>query len=311
MDNAVVEAWSTSLPHLKRVELLGPFLVRAPAWQAFFKSHPTLEGFLLTQSPRFDMECVQALVDNCPNLLELRLKEIGKMEDAFLEPLKKLGGQLTYLDLSYPGIPDALTEEAVIDLMSSVCGTLTHLDLSNNTRLTDGFLFQGLKPHARRLSCLLLSNIPGFTDAGVAEFFSTWVTDAMESGDSPNPPLSHIDLSRGHDLGSKALAALLKHSGETLTELYINGWKTTSEQALKEIGLLCPKLRKVDIGWCREVDNWVVQGIMDNCEKVEEVKVWGCQRLTEACPRKVCLDVSGLFLITAFPFAERWLCSET
>lgn len=315
MDDGVVEAWSTSLPHLKRVELLGPFLVRAPAWRRFFETHPTLEGFLMTQSPRFDTECAQALADNCPHLIELRLKEIGKMEDALLEPLKKLGGRLTYLDLSYPGIPDVLSEEALIDLMSCVCGTLTHLNLSNNTRLTDGFLFQGLKPHARQLSCLLLANIPGFTDAGVAEFFDTWVGAAAasatggisttmpdESGDClPNPPLSHIDLSRGHELGSKALHALLKHSGESVTELYINGWKATSEEALKEIGELCPNLRKVDIGWCREVDNWVVQGIMEKCEKVEEVKVWGCQRLTEACPRKVCF---GFLKWTIAPFTE-------
>lgn len=292
MDDTVVQAWSSSLPHLKRVELLGPFLVRPPAWQAFFKTHPTLDGFLITQSPRFDLECVQSLVDNCPNLLELRLKEIGKMEDSFLQPLKKLGGHLTYLDLSYPGTPGALSEEAVIDLMSAVCGTLTHLDLSNNTQLTDGFLFQGLKPFARHLSCLLLANIPGFTDAGMAEFFSTWKSAAVEAGESPNPPLSHIDLSRSHELGSKALPELLKHSGESLTELNINGWKTTSDKAMKRIGLLCPNLRKVDIGWCREVDNWTVQEIMEKCEKIEEVKVWGCQRLTEACPRKVCFSVS-------------------
>lgn len=293
MDNAVVLAWSTSLPHLMRIELLGPFLVRVEAWKTFFKSHPRLEGFLITQSPRFDLECVQALADNCTNLMELRLKEIGKMEDSFLEPLKKLGGKLTYLDLSYPGKPDALTENALIDLMSAVCGTLTHLNLTNNTRLTDGFLYQGLKPFARRLSCLLLANVPDLTDAGVAEFFNTWKTAATEIQQLPNPPLSHIDMSRGHELGSKALTALLKHSGESITELCINGWKTTSQEALKEIGSRCPNLRKLDVGWCREVDDWVVQEVMDKCEKIEEVKVWGCQRLTEACPRKVCS--SGLF----------------
>ena len=115
MDDTVATAWATSLPNLRRVELLGPFLVRAPAWQTFFRAHPNLEGFLITQSPRFDVECMQVLIESCPQLKELRLKEVGKLCDEFLECLKSLGGQLTYLDLSYPGTADALSERALIN----------------------------------------------------------------------------------------------------------------------------------------------------------------------------------------------------
>src|ERR1700722_12486010 len=79
IDDAVFQKWCTSLPSLKRLELLGPFLVRVPAWKSFFQSHPYLEGFLITQSPRFDLECVGSLVKNCRALKELRLREITKM----------------------------------------------------------------------------------------------------------------------------------------------------------------------------------------------------------------------------------------
>ncbi|KAI9462529.1 hypothetical protein F5148DRAFT_220911 [Russula earlei] len=61
LDDAVLNAWSTSLPSITRLELLGPFLVRVPAWVSFFKSHPQLEALLLNQSPRFDLECMSAL----------------------------------------------------------------------------------------------------------------------------------------------------------------------------------------------------------------------------------------------------------
>lgn len=284
MDNSVISAWTSALPNLTRLELLGPYLVHAGTWPAFFESHPNLQGFLITQSPRFDLACMESLVNNCKNLTELRLKEIGQMSDDFLAHIKKLSGTLEYLDLSYPGDPTALTADALVDLMAAVGSGLTHLDLSGNHALGDGFLYQGLKPHARRLHALVLTNVPELTDAGVAEFFDTWAL----ARDAPNPPLTRAELARNHALGSKALAALLKHSGAHLEQLNINGWKEASEEELTSIGDAAPGLRKIDIGWCRLATDWTVKALLQKCQTLEEVKVWGCQRVTENCPRKVC-----------------------
>ncbi|KAH9920184.1 RNI-like protein [Amylocystis lapponica] len=296
MDNTVMDAWSTSLPHLKRVELLGPFLVRAPAWQTFFKAHPGLEGFLITQSPRFDLECMQVLVESCPGLKELRLKEVGKLDDTFLEPIKLLAGTLASLDLSYPGVEktEPLSSDAVIDLLSAIGNSLTHLDLSGNINLGDGFLFNGLKPHTRKLTSLVLANLPELTDAGVAEFFNTWASAAEEDGLTPNPRLITVDLSRNEVLSSDALYALLKHSGPALTQLNINGWKSVSDDALEMIAAKARELRWLDIGWCREANDWVIKALMDKCEKITDVKVWGCQRLTVTCPRRRHVNIHGV-----------------
>ncbi|KAI8974163.1 RNI-like protein [Trametes punicea] len=284
MDDTVATAWATSLPQLKRVELLGPFLVRAPAWQSFFRAHPGLEGFLITQSPRFDIECMRVLVQSCPNLRELRLKEVGQLSDAFLEEIKPLGGQLTHLDLSYPGTADALSEAALIDLLACVGSSLEHLDLSGNLDVTDGVLFRGLKPHVLRLNALILANVTELTDAGVAEFFETWQAK----------PLFKLDLSRNHNLADAALAALIKHSGAELTELNINGWKDVSENVLKAIPKCMPMIRKLDVGFCRAVDNFLIKDILEQCPDIQEVKVWGCQRITEYCPRKRGVNIYGI-----------------
>ncbi|KAI0782091.1 RNI-like protein [Abortiporus biennis] len=315
MDDEVMNAWTKSLPNLRRLELLGPFLVRVQAWQTFFESHPALDGFLITQSPRFDLDCMKSLVNNCPNLTELRLKEIGKIDDSFIEVLKTLGNgqggcQLRYLDLSSPGIPDALTQSVLIELMSIIGSQLTHLDLSGNQLISDGFLLEGIKPHAKNLTCLKLSNVPELTDNGVAEFFKTWAGDSLPSTKAKgrktaissfqaaisdvNPPLSHIDFARNPELSSAALTALLEHSGQKLTQLSINQWRNTSEESLKSIAKYCPKLNKLDIGWCREADDWVVKEIMEKCPKIEEVKVFGCQRLTQQCPRKRNVNIYGV-----------------
>ncbi|KAI0339480.1 RNI-like protein [Trametopsis cervina] len=292
MNNDVVNTWATSLPMLRRLELLGPFLVHANTWQTFFQKHQDLEGFLITQSPRFDITCAQFLVQNCTKMKELRLKEIGQMSDDFISQLKTLGGQLTYLDLSYPGDPEALSTEALVGLMESIGQNLLHLDLSGNVLLSDGFLYQGLKPNMRNLKTLVLSGLPDLTDAGVAEFFDTW-EETVEDG-SPNPPLISADFSRCHELAGLALTSLLKHSGPMLEELNINGWKATPQKILADIAKNAPKLMKLDIGWCREADDWVIKELMERCTHISDVKVWGCQRVTESCPRKRGVVLQGV-----------------
>lgn len=289
IDNSVIAAWSASLPSLTRVELLGPFLVRASAWQSFFASHPKLTGFLITQSPRFDLQCMQSLVTHCRGLTALRLREVGKLDETFLPYIQSLAGQLAHLDLSSPGNPEALSCDALVDLMEAVGPALRHLDLSGNVLLGDAFLFQGLKPHTRRLEALVLANTPELTDAGVAEFFDTWPAAA----EPPNTPLRLIDLSRNHDLAGDALEALLTHSGEALETLNINGWKVAPEEVLNTIGEQARRLRRADLGWCREVTDWTVKALVGQCDSLEEVKVWGCQRVTVNCPRKVRRDVLG------------------
>ncbi|CDO77781.1 hypothetical protein BN946_scf185041.g13 [Trametes cinnabarina] len=284
MDDTVASTWAASLPQLKRVELLGPFLVRAPAWQAFFRAHPDLEGFLITQSPRFDIECMRVLVQSCPNLRELRLKEVGQLSDEFLVEIKPLGEKLTYLDLSYPGRPDALSDTALIDLLVAVGPSLQHLDLSGHAGVTDGVLFRGVKPHALGLDALMMANATDITDAGVAEFFETW----------QGKPLSRLDLSRNHELADAALGALLKHSGERLTELNLNGWKDLSEDALKGIPKNARFLKKLDVGFCRSADNFFVKDILEQCSDIQEIKIWGCARVTEHCPRKRGVNIYGI-----------------
>jgi len=212
------------------------------------------------------------------------------MEDGFLDHLKQLKSGLKVLDLSDPG--SSLSEEALIELMGVVGPTLTHLDLSKHDLITDTFLEEGLKPHLRVLTSLTLSNIPEVTDTGVAEFFNSW-REASETA-KPNPPLTSLDLSRNDVLSSDSLCAILTHSGPTLQRLNINGWKSTSEIALNKVAKLAKVLRCLDVGWCREVDDFVIKGLADGCERIQEVKVWGCNRVTDKCPRKRGVNIYGV-----------------
>ncbi|KII89521.1 hypothetical protein PLICRDRAFT_175696 [Plicaturopsis crispa FD-325 SS-3] len=291
MDDTVTTSWCTALPSLRRLELLGPFLVRVPGWVAFFEAHPKLEGFLITQSPRFNMECVQALVKNCKGLTELRLKEVGAMEDGFITEIKKLKTSMRLLDLSDP--TNSCSEDMLIDLMRAFGPHLTHLDLSGHTLLTDAFLDEGLKPHTRSLASLTLRNVPMLTDEGVGAFFDTWC-GAATARKKANPSLTTLDFSRNPELGSLALTAIMKHSGASLTRLNINGWKGPSEAALREIPTLGKMLQSLDVGWCREMDDFIMKDLMEKCPHLVEVKVWGCNHLTQNCPKKRGVSIYGV-----------------
>jgi DNA repair protein RAD7 len=273
IDDSAMNHWSKRLPALTRLELYGPFLVRTEGWLSFFESHPQLTGFLITQSPRFDLACMESLARNCKGLTELRLAEIGKMGDEFL-PYVASFKDLQSLDLSSPGGP--VSSDALVELLSKVGPKLNHLNLSNMELLDDAFIENGLLPHTHALSTLILEGLPEITDGAIANFFQN----------TTNPPLTKISFRRCHQLADEALQALVAHSSEELIDLNINGWKSASDEALKEIAKLT-HLKELDIGWCRQVDDFVVKDILEGCKEVTNISCFGCNKLTLDCPRRV------------------------
>ena len=284
LDDAVLNSWSTALPSLTRLELLGPFLVRVPAWVSFFESHSALEALLIHQSPRFDLECMSALATHCPNITELRLQQIGKLDDTFLPHISSFR-RLEQLDLSSPAI--SCSEDGLIGVLLARGAQLTHLDLSGHEELGDDFLQNGICAHAPRLVTLRLDNLHTLTDEGVAEFFRAWTPIA----------LSTLSLARAYDVGANALLALLECVRTTLSVLNICSWRTTTVDALMDIAS-ARELRALDVGWNRAVDDFVIKAILDGCPKLEEIKCWGCNRVTSDCPRKVRYFLFGFSLRT-------------
>src|ERR1700761_157035 len=245
--------FTAHLSHLSHIELLGPFLVRKEGWISFFQSLKTpLTGFLIKQSPRFDLACCEALVANHKNLHELRLSEVGKMGDDFLPLLGCLEG-LRSLDLSYPG--SSLGDGAMIDLLCLVGKGLERLVLSGNEGFTDVLLVDGIKAYCRSVRELVLTNLPEITDEGVKALFEEWT----------NPAIQHIDFGRCHGPSSNALEALLDHSGSSLIWLSINSWKECTEEAIASIGSKAPKLQAIDVGFCRVVDNFTIKVFFEGC----------------------------------------------
>jgi DNA repair protein RAD7 len=282
MESAALQDWSRSFKNLTRLELLAPFLVREEAWITFLQAKgPQLSGFLIINSPRFTSRCLEVLVESAVNLKELRLSEFSKIDDGWLEEIAQLS-QLTTLELSYPLPPaPSLSSEAIIGLLDTIGSNLTRLDLSGNEGLEDIALLEGIAHNAESLQSLSLSLLPKLTDEGVGAFFDDMPKTAR---------LVNLDLSRCHNLASQSLTALLKHSGPTLVNLNINGWKEVGADALSQITELSPRLVELDIGWCREANDLVMGHLMKPKTGKTELKTiscFACNRITRNCPKKV------------------------
>ncbi|WVQ99556.1 hypothetical protein IAU59_006692 [Kwoniella sp. CBS 9459] len=283
LSTEALSAWAKSFKRIKRLELYAPFLVRKAGWISFLKaSGKRLEGFLVTQSPRIDLETIKVMVKSCPNITELRLAEVGQLDVdciSALHPLKKL----KLLDLSFPG--STLSDESIIDLLAAVGSSIETLNLSDNPELTDAIL-PAIVKHCSRLQNLSLRNLVELTDEGVAAFFDTMQAQGRQG-------LTHIDLEKGHDLQDKALRALISHSGKTVEKLSLLGWRGVSKDQLNDL-IKCGDLKEIDLGWCRDVTDFTIKDILDSCAKIEVVRVWGCNQLTDAVPRKKGVRVIGI-----------------
>ena len=222
-----------------------------------------MECILITQSPRIDLETIETLVSSCPNVTELRLAEIGPLNDELLKPLAKLK-KLAILDLSSAGFP--FGDDAVAALLSSSGKDLVSLNLSDNLELTDATL-SAIATHCPRLRFLYLRNLVELTDDGVADFFVRLKKDG-------HPGFEVIDLEKGHDLKSKALLALVAHSGLTLEKLSILGWREVEKEALSGL-TKCIHLKELNLGWCRQVTDFSIKDILDTCNSIKVIKVWG------------------------------------
>ena len=286
----VVAAFSTSLPHLTHLGLLGPFLVRTEAWVEFFKAKPQLRSFRITQSPRFDLECAKSLAKNCTKLEELQLKEVGHLSDTFVEPLCALP-PLKLLDLSNPGV--GILENGWLQILERHGPTLEIFDPSWHEGFTNVVLENGIRKHARVVSELRLEGLSSLSDDGVGHFFENWnkpffafdsedSESGMEADDcetfTPNPPLRIVSLARNRALSSATFTALLAHSAPSLVSLNLNGLGPISSEFLGQLKDVI-EVRRLDMSWSRELDDFIMQDVISNVSKLAEVSVWGCNRV--------------------------------
>ncbi|EST06589.1 Leucine-rich repeat, cysteine-containing subtype [Kalmanozyma brasiliensis GHG001] len=283
LDNDAMDVWAQKLPKLKSVELYGPFLVRKEAWHRFFEAvGPRLESFKIRESPRFDLSCAEAMVKHCPNLRELGLAQIGPLDKTMLQPLESYGEQLTYLDVSDPGVsapgipPKSLEDDEVVSLLKAVGKNLTHLDVSKNIDLTDRIVKEAITPYCRKVKTLRLIGLEKIEAETMAGMFNDWVSEGVSG-------VSHLHLDRMLKLDDSLMEPMLKHSGPELVELSLNSVDGITDKGLEILANAknLPVLETLDLSFVRAVDDDSLEKICKNLNSLKKVFVFGCNRISD------------------------------
>ena len=269
------------LTNLKHIILRGSFLVTVHGWTQFFEMvGARLEGFELSSTSRFNFDTIQALVANCPNLTTLTLSKLTHLNDEMVASLASLT-QLTHLDLSHSG--ETINDASVIEVLSQVGPQLVTLDLSGLRELTDDVLISGVLLHCTNIQNLILNDLDLLTDEGVCLFFHDW--------NARNPALLTCQLERCPKVKDAAIASLLNHSGSNLRHLNLNSLDELSHEIMLKVPDSLPQCKTLDISWVRSVNDTIVQRICENLKTLEQLKVWGCNRVTECVSGGSCLII--------------------
>lgn len=282
LDNTSIDAWSEKCKKLRKVELYGPFLVRVEAWHRFFQAMgDRLTTFKIRESPRFDKGCCEKLVEYCPNITELGLAQIGPLNADCLSVLKAYGHQLTYLDISDPGVsapgvpPKGLEDNAVIDMLQATGPRLVHLDISRNADLTSKTLLDGIL--ANCISLQRLNVIQMHAEEILPEHWVSLFQGLKERGTAK---LTHVNLERCLAVNDSVIEALVEFCGANLVELNLNSCDKITEIGFKQITKNCRSLEKLDVGFCRAIDDGIVTDMVNSIRNLQEIWLFSCNRVT-------------------------------
>ena len=285
-------------PHITHLTFEASNLISNAAWTQFFiKLGPSLQSFKTSWLDNaMDDTVIETLARQCSNLKRLNMKVLWLPTEASLNSISTLTN-LEHLSLSFN--KDACPE-VLNNLITSTGANLRTLSLETYQNADDTTL-AAIHSTCTQLSKLRLTENTICTDAGFAELFTHW----------PNRPLSIIDF---HDmrscdannpdgpsepvgLASAGFAAMIAHSGRSLTNLNIKSCRHISRDALLSAfdaaEIRCPVLKELDMSFCHGVTDEVVYAIFKSCPKLEKLVIFGCN-LSSVVGVPVGLAVIGL-----------------
>ena len=265
---------------LRELRLDAANLVSDPKWKEFFQMMgPRLERLHLSWLDyALTDDTVQTLVDSCPQLQVLKLKNVFCTGEASLAHIARLQN-LKQLSLSFTS---SVESDVVSAMVHSVGSTLQQLSL-HRFQDVDGELLEIINTTCKELTKLCICDNDTCTDEGYAALFTNW----------QNPPLRAANLSRNRSLdnatpdeteetigfASQGLQALMAHSGQSLERLNISSCRHISHEVLLKVfngKKTYPKLQDVDLSFVAQVDTTVLAGLFKSCPAVQKVAAFGC-----------------------------------
>ncbi|KAI9277189.1 hypothetical protein BDA99DRAFT_495096 [Phascolomyces articulosus] len=328
MTSEVIQGYASRLKDLRSIELSGPYLVTKEAWIDFIKTvGRQLETFKISHMFRFTCECLETLVEHCPDLKELKFSRLNAMQDDWLPWIEKFD-KLTSLELAYPDPKQPKIKAAsVIKVLEARGQNLTTLSLSGLTLMDDTVLLDGILDNCPNLQHLNLHDCPNITSEGIQELFTEWNKpsspspqgDDDEECDHPAATaerdnngvtcitkkvrgLERIDISRCLKLEDEALKAILAHSGKTLKGLNLHSVDKLSASGLEMLAGKYPEQDKKGLSATTIYEENQVKACKNlkelNCSYVRSMDDLVLKLLIEECPSLEKIRVWGCNQLT-------------
>lgn len=278
MDPVILDI-ASRLTRITSLHLVGAFNLRKTAFIDMFKALGSkLEHFTIGSTMRFDVDCINAMVDNCPNLVSLKLDGITKFNDECLRLLTSLT-DLKSLELigEY-----TLSDKAIADVLNSFGSNLHTLTLHHINGITEETT-EAISACCGNLKHLSLEKCTSISSEGILDLFTHW---------RRNPGLITLDISRIDTLTDGAFNSIIAHSGHRLEVLKINGCRLLTLEGLNALindEYNVKKLTQLNVGFVRTVTDEWLEEVSKRNEGLQEVWAWGCTKLTECLkvPRQV------------------------
>ena len=206
---------------------------------------------------------VAAIGEHCTALETLRLEDCDLLPPEALRPLSRLH-RLETLSLGGLMLLDDATLMAVLDGCASTLRTLCLRGCS----LVGADALASVARLCPSLTDLDLDGVELATDTAMAAL-----------GESA-PALQRLVLKGCVQLSDDAIGALAAGC-PGLTALSLNKLPALSDAALVALRRSCAaSLTSLDISWCRGLTDHGVGALVDACDALEELSVWGCTQLT-------------------------------
>ncbi|KAI1391467.1 RNI-like protein [Hypoxylon trugodes] len=270
---------------LQNLYLHGANLLTEECWEKYLKvKGQSLKALQIYFTDRHVSDkIVASLKDYAPSLTRLKICHNQEVSDEGVKSIAQLNN-LEHLSLH-------LVKKTSTEPYVHVIENIGHNLRTFSTRIVDDVddrLLDALHNHCTELAKLRITHSEVMTDAGFARLFNDW----------KNKPLTHIDLElcrhidssnpreNSHQIGlcSNGFKALMKHSGLRLKKLNVHGCRNISREAFEEVFSLDKvynDLVDMEISFCEEVTDFVVQSIFKVCPKLKQLNVFGCMKVKD------------------------------
>ncbi|KAL8654128.1 MAG: hypothetical protein Q9210_001703 [Variospora velana] len=279
---------------LQNLKLYAANLILNSKWIEYFTKcgHRLKSLQLKWLNCSLDDEAFMHLVEHCPNLKRLKLKQCWQLGDPAVAAMQHLQ-KLEHLSLHFK---EPVSAENLVAMITAIGPNLRTLSLEAFYYADDSVL-QAIHTHCTRLEKLRFTENDACTDAGYTELFANWA----------NPPLTFLDLSSNRSLdcdkpeGTEDLAglatsgfeAMMAHSGSALRTLTIASCRHIEREGLANVWdgkKEYPCLKTADVSFVKRMDTMVVAGLFKSCPQLTKLTAFGCFSVSDVMvPKGVAL----------------------